>query len=60
MDRTETRFPLLPYRATTKRWRRPAFLMIPAGVALYWALPLLWGEERPLAQLDFIPPWSGD
>jgi hypothetical protein len=59
MNTTETRFPLLPYRAIAKRWRRPAFLMIPAGVALYWALPMLWGEERPLALLAFIPSLVG-
>jgi len=55
MNTTETRFPRLPYRVIAKRWRRPAFLMIPAGAALYWALPTLWGEDRPLALLAFSP-----
>ena len=29
--------------------------MIPAGAALYWALPMLCGEDRPLALLAFSP-----
>ncbi|MBN1259386.1 MAG: hypothetical protein JXB35_01795 [Anaerolineae bacterium] len=31
------RFPLLIYQAIGKRWRGPSFLLIPAGVSLWWA-----------------------
>jgi len=59
MNTTETRFPLLPFRAMAKRRRWPAFLMIPAGATLCWALPMLWGEDRPLALLAFISSLIG-
>jgi hypothetical protein len=32
------RFPLLMYKAIAKRWRWPAFLLIPAGLVLWWAI----------------------
>ena len=45
------RFPLLPYRILAKRWRLPAFLMIPAGIALTYALPYVPGVNPALAPL---------
>ena len=32
------RFPLLVYKVVVRRWRWPAFLLIPAGIALWWIL----------------------
>ncbi len=48
----QSRFRLLPYKALSKRWFLPALLLIPGGVALWWAtpnLPLLDPRLAPLA-----------
>ncbi|MBN1248029.1 MAG: hypothetical protein JXC32_10255 [Anaerolineae bacterium] len=51
MKSQTSRFPLLPYRILAKRWRGPAFLMIPAGVALTWALPYVPGTDPAMAPM---------
>lgn len=52
--RTDSRFPLLPYRMLAKRWRWPAFLLIPAGLALYWAFPYVPDVNPRLAPLGLV------
>jgi hypothetical protein len=53
MKRKKTeRFPLLIYQAIAKRWRGPAFLLIPAGIVLWW------GVRRPNA-LNTSRAWLG-
>jgi hypothetical protein len=34
-----TAFYLLPYQSLARRWRLPAFLLMPAGAGLYWLAP---------------------
>jgi hypothetical protein len=46
-----TSFYLLPYRSLARRWRTPAFLLMPAGAGLYWAAPHLLPDDAPLAFL---------
>lgn len=44
-------FDLIPYRALARRWRWPAFLLIPAGIGFYWIVPYATGVNvgyRPL------------
>ncbi len=36
-----SKFKLLPYQMLAKRWTGPAFWLIPAGIALGWAIPKL-------------------
>ena len=43
----QTRFPLLPYQVLAKRWRTPAFLLIPAGLGLWWM-----GREGHLSDIS--------
>lgn len=47
----EESFHLLPYRMLVQRWRLAAFLMIPAGVGLYWAVPQLMPDRQSIAAL---------
>lgn len=49
-----SRFTLLPYRMLARRWRLPAFLLIPAGVALAWALPRVPNVNPALAPLGLV------
>jgi len=42
MKSTDTsKFRLFPYQMLAKRWMGPAFWLIPAGIALWWAIPKL-------------------
>ncbi len=50
----KVRFDLLPYRALAKRWRWPAFLLIPAGVGLYWILPHVAEASSDYRPLGFV------
>lgn len=59
MPKANTSFPLLPYQPIAKRWRWPAFFMIPAGIALYWALSMGEPQNEPANYLAFIPSIMG-
>jgi hypothetical protein len=52
--RTDSRFPLLPYRMLAKRWRWPTLLLIPAGLALYWVFPDVPNANPRLAPLGLV------
>jgi hypothetical protein len=52
-------FHLLPYRSLARRWRVPAFLMMPAGVALYWAVPQLTPDRPHIAPLALTVSFVG-
>ncbi len=47
-------FYLLPYRALAKRWRFLSFMLIPAGVLLWWLIPNLPDTNPALAPLGFL------
>jgi len=54
-----TRFALLPYRPIAKRWRWPALLMIPAGVAFYIATTSSGQHKPQVALLALVPSVIG-